>query len=95
MSGDDQIMSAARRSCPARMGDQPRMAGCSGLGVVEHLDSRRDGDEGPRAISGSAGSVGKLDADPVLGNGDGRDGKLVRVQGSPVNSPALIGDSGY
>ena len=66
------------------------MAGRGRLGVVEHVNRRGDSDQRPRTVSRALGTVGRLDADPVFGDGRRRDSQLVIIQGSPVNRAALI-----
>ncbi len=86
MRRDDQVMRAAGRPGPAGVRDQPRVIGGGGFGVIKNIDGRRDGDEGAGAIGRAAGSVSKLDADPLLSNGDGCDRQLVGVQDGRTSS---------
>lgn len=41
---------------------------------------------------GAHGGVGKFDSDPVLGDGDRRDGEFVVAEGRAVDGAAFVGD---
>jgi hypothetical protein len=78
--GDDQVMCATGLAYAAGVCDEARMAGRGPLGVVEHINRRDDGDQRPRPVSRTLGTVRQFDADPIPGDGYGPDGECIRVR---------------